>query len=381
MKTLFCFLAGLLLFSCSSTPTPDVASVETQDVFQFRKLLPQEKQQYQQQLAGMYDSLLAKRSFNGGIIIAKNGEILLEEYRGYNNLENKDTITPATTFHLASVSKTFTGMAVLRLLQEGKLRLEDSVQVYFPQFPYPGISVQMLLSHRSGLPNYAYFMGSDTMFKKRLATNHDMLQFMIARQPMRYAQPGKTFQYCNTNYALLALIIEKVTGSTYPEYMKSQVFTPLGMKNTFVFSIKDTAQYSPSYDYSGSPIGLENMDCIYGDKNIYSTPRDLLLWDRSIYNNRLVNTEIYEQAVRPYSLERPSTHNYGLGWRLLMFPDRKVVYHNGWWHGNNTSFTRFVKDTATVIVLGNRFNRAVYAGMKFGQAFSSQQPDTTAGVE
>jgi hypothetical protein len=99
-----------------------------------------------------------------------------------------------------------------------------------------------------------------------------------------------------------------------------------------------------------------------------------------MYNNTLVSQATYEIATTPYSNERPGTHNYGMGWRLLVQPDSKVVYHNGWWHGNNTSFTRFVKDSATVIILGNRYNRSIYAGMKFGSVFTKNK-DTTKQVE
>ena len=119
--------------------------------------------------------------------------------------DQRKAITENTAFHLASVSKTFTGMTVLKLWQENKLKLDDSIQVYFPQFPYHSITVQMLLNHRSGLPNYVYFMMEDKEWKKKIATNQDMLQFMIDKKPALYSMPDRSFHYCNTNYALLAL--------------------------------------------------------------------------------------------------------------------------------------------------------------------------------
>ncbi len=319
----------------------------------------------------MYDSVLLKRGFNGGIIVAKNGEVLLEDYRGYADLKLKDTITPSTSFHIASVSKTFTGMAIMKLWEEAKMKLDDSLQVYFPSFPYHGITVQMLLNHRSGLPNYVYTMPKEVEWKKRLASNYDMLQFLINKQPPRQGMPGRGFQYCNTNYALLALIVEKVSGQAFPDYMKDNVFTPLGMKDSYIFSVKDSASYKPSYGWNNAPVAIESMDCIYGDKNVYSTPRDLLLWDDALYSNRFVTEATYSHATQPSSFEKPGTHNYGMGWRLLMLPNnRKVVYHNGWWHGNNSCFTRLINDTATVIIVGNRFNRAIYAGQKFASIFN-----------
>ena len=377
---LFCVLT-LSLFSCKHSGSKKSASINKQtEDHTFRPLTETEKKQYTQRLDNMYDSLLVHRSFNGSIIIAKNGEILLEHYRGYADFATKDTITPTTAFHLASISKTFTGMAVLKLVEEHKLNLFDSVQHFFPAFPYHNITIKLLLSHRSGLPNYSYFLTKDTAFRKKIATNQDMLDFMIKNTPMRYGYPDRGFNYCNTNYALLALIVEKVTGQPFPDYMKSTVFAPLGMNNTFIFSIKDTANYKPSYLANNRPIRLETMDCIYGDKNVYSTPRDLLKWDGAMYKNSFVTQATYQEAITPYSNERPSKHNYGFGWRLMMLPDNKIVYHNGWWHGNNNSFTRFINDTATVIVIGNRYNRGNYVGMKFAPVFGAKA-DTTKQLE
>jgi CubicO group peptidase (beta-lactamase class C family) len=215
-------------------------------------------------------------------------------------------------------------------------------------------------------------MPADTAWwwkRKRIATNDDMLQFLIKHKPALYSQPNRAFHYCNTNFALLALIVEKVTGQSFPEYMRKDLFQPLGMTNTFVFSIKDTASYKPSYNHNNSLFSLENMDCIYGDKNVYSTPRDLLLWDRALFSNSYVSKGTYEEATKPYSLERRSVHNYGLGFRLMLFPDHKVVYHNGWWHGNNAVFSRMTADTAVIIIIGNKYNRQIYKGFKMGTAF------------
>ena len=103
---------------------------------------------------------ILQKGFNGAILVAKNGQVLFEQYKGYSNFITKDTINEHTPFHLASISKTFTGMAILKLWEEGKVSLDDTLQKYFPQFPYHGITIRMLLSHRSGLPNYLYFMDS-----------------------------------------------------------------------------------------------------------------------------------------------------------------------------------------------------------------------------
>lgn len=363
----------VMLYSCKQKDSVKYTAAEARGSFSYRKLTPAERELYKAAAAHMYDSILEKHGFNGSILVAKNGEVLLEDYHGYANPVTKDTITPSTVFHLASVSKTFTGMAIMKLWEDNKLKLDDSLQVFFPDFPYSGITVRMLLSHRSGLPNYVYFMTQDPVWRRKMATNNDMLQFMTEKKPALYEYPNRGFHYCNTNFALLALIAEKVSGQTFPEYMKNTIFTPLGMTHTFIFSKKDSADYQPSYQPNNRPFPLESIDCIYGDKNVYSTVRDLFLWDQAIYSNRIVSRATYEEATKPYSLERPSMHNYGLGWRLMMLPNTKIVYHNGWWHGNNTVFTRLADDTATIIILSNRFNKAIYSGMKIGTVFANSK--------
>jgi CubicO group peptidase (beta-lactamase class C family) len=373
LKILLLAVSIVMLYSCKQKDSVKYTAAEARGSFSYRKLTPAERELYKAAAAHMYDSILEKHGFNGSILVAKNGEVLLEDYHGYANPVTKDTITPSTVFHLASVSKTFTGMAIMKLWEDNKLKLDDSLQVFFPDFPYSGITVRMLLSHRSGLPNYVYFMTQDPVWRRKMATNNDMLQFMTEKKPALYEYPNRGFHYCNTNFALLALIAEKVSGQTFPEYMKNTIFTPLGMTHTFIFSKKDSADYQPSYQPNNRPFPLESIDCIYGDKNVYSTVRDLFLWDQAIYSNRIVSRATYEEATKPYSLERPSMHNYGLGWRLMMLPNTKIVYHNGWWHGNNTVFTRLADDTATIIILSNRFNKAIYSGMKIGTVFANSK--------
>ena len=373
MKSLLFILCIALLYSCKQKENTKYGSAAAVGGFNYRQLTSNEREFYTAGIEHLYDSILKKHNFNGSILVAKNGEVLLEDNHGYSNPVTKDTITSSTTFHLASVSKTFTGMAVMKLWEENKLSLEDSLQTFFPEFPYKGITVRMLLNHRSGLPNYVYFMTQDRAWRRKIATNNDMLQFMIDKKPALYSYPDRGFHYCNTNFALLALIVEKVSGQTFPEYMKNTIFTPLGMTNTFVFSKQDSADYKPSYQPNNRPFPLESIDGIYGDKNVYSTVNDMFLWDQAIYSNRVVSQSTYEEATKPYSLERPSVHNYGLGWRLMMLPNSKIVYHNGWWHGNNTVFTRLVNDTATIIILSNRFNKAIYSGMKIGTVFANSK--------
>jgi len=301
------------------------------------------------------------RNFSGGILVAKDGVAVYEHYQGFRDFKTKDSLTAETPLQIASTSKPFTAAAVLQLAQEGRIGLEDPVSKYFPGFPYEGVTVKLLLNHRSGLPNYIYYMDTDKRWdRKRMATNEDVLQTLLSWNVPRAYRPDVHFNYCNTNYVLLASLVEKVTGIPFPEYMKVTFFDRFGMKNTYIKTLSDP-DFNRSFDRSGHPWALDFSDGPYGDKNIYSTPRDLLRWDLAWSNGLVVNKVMADSAVMPYSNERPGTHNYGLGWRLLKAPNNKqVVYHNGHWHGFNSAFARLTKERGTVIILSNKFNPAVY---------------------
>ncbi|MBC7867727.1 MAG: beta-lactamase family protein, partial [Gloeobacteraceae cyanobacterium ES-bin-316] len=291
-----------------------------------------EKIRLQQACQLWYDTVLKNTSFNGGMLVAKNGQIIFEQYKGTESLRTKDSITDLTPFHIASVSKTFTAMAVLKLVEAGKLHLEDEFVKYFPAFNYPGIRIQSLLSHRSGLPNYLYFMEdlgwNDTINIK----NEHILEYLITRKAelKNIATPNSRFNYCNTNYALLALLIEKISGVSYAQFLQQNFFTPLQMTQTFVFTEQESKRATPNYDWRGQAIPNNYLDYVYGDKNIYSTPRDLLIWHRALSTNLIFKPETLLAAYEPYSNERPGVKNYGLGWRMNIYPNgKKVIFHNG----------------------------------------------------
>jgi CubicO group peptidase (beta-lactamase class C family) len=264
--------------------------------------------------------------------------------------------------HLASTSKPFTAVAVLRLVQENKLSLDDTLQRFFPTLPYSGITVKMLLNHRSGLPNYVYFMDkSKTWDKNNYCTNKNMLDVLIAEKPASNFRPGTRFSYSNTNFVLLAMIVEQLTGIPFPQYMQQKYFGPLQMNHTYIFTLADTAKATHSFNYNRTVWDNDFLEGTYGDKNLYSTPRDILKWDQALYTDQILRKSLLDSAFMPYSLEHPSVHNYGLGFRMLNLPNgKKVIYHFGRWHGFNAAFARLTDERATIIILGNKFNRNIY---------------------
>jgi CubicO group peptidase (beta-lactamase class C family) len=336
-----------------------------------------ELKRYHQAAETFYTDVLQKSHFSGEFLVAKKGEIIYEKYAGHQHMNTNDSINPSSALHLASVSKTFTAMATLKLWEEGKLQIQDEVSAYLPGFPYKGVTIKTLLNHRSGLPNYVHVMEQLGWSNKKIVYNQDVLQFLIENKPrLQAAAPDHSFHYCNTNYALLALIIEKVSGIPYPQFIYENFFTPLGMTDSYVFTMADSARSLPSYNWKSQQEKFTFLDAVYGDKNVYSTVRDMLKWETALTYGKMFKQATLDSAYTGYSREKKGIKNYGLGWRMLEYPNsEKIIFHNGWWHGNNTVFARLIQDSATIIILGNKYNRNIYQAKKLFNAFGDYETD------
>lgn len=378
--TLSIVLVSLLSFflSCRGKANSEQLEAASQSLFYQLPapvaLASEEKSRLQQACEAWYDTVLGNAFFNGSMLVSKGGNVIFEKYQGSIHLGGSDSIRASTPFHIASVSKTFTGMSVLKLMEQGKLNLDDAFALHFPTFNYAGVTVRTLLNHRSGLPNYLYFMEDLGWDKKISIKNQDIFNALVNRKAelVNIGTPDRNFTYCNTNYALLAMLIEKVSGMSYPQFLKENFFEPLQMKNSFVYSHADSAIAHPNYDRRGQLIPNNYLDYVYGDKNVYSTPKDLLTWHRALNSNLLFKPATLELAYQPYSNERPGIRNYGLGWRMNNYPTgKKIIFHNGWWHGNNAAFVRLPEHDAVIIVLGNRDNHGIYKAYHLVNAFDN----------
>ena len=309
---------------------------------------------------------------SGGVLVAHGDNILLAKYKGFGRENNQMPINKDTPLHLASISKPITAMAVLKLVEAKKISLEQKVKSIFPNFPYPDVTIQHLLTHRSGLSKYEHFLEeNDIKPKNQYFTNQEIFDLVAKHKPELARQTDTGFMYNNFNYAILALIIEKITGKTYPEAMKEMVFAPLKMKNTFVFEEKHINSASQSfYQRSTRLYPLNEYDLIYGDKNIYTTPRDLFNFSKAMFSKDFLPKELMEKVFEQYSNEKKGVNNYGLGFRLKVFDEgKKLTYHNGWWHGSNTVFIHLRESKTTIIALSNKYSRKIYGTMLLSTLF------------
>lgn len=311
----------------------------------------------------LFTKLYKADAFNGNVLIAKGKNIIYQKSFGYGIKEKNILLNDSSIFQLASVSKVITGVATLLLYEQGKLKLETKVSDILADFPYKDVTVKHLLSHRSGLPNYTYFCGEFLSDSICSLSNQNMLDIMIKHKPKAYLNPGLRFNYCNTNYALLALIVEKISQKSYATFLKEELFTPLGMNHSYTaLNIDSTKEYiTRGYTMKYGCVANDRYDGVVGDKGIYTTTYDLFLLSTALYQHKLLANTTQELAFSPHSKE-VKTHNYGYGWRMRNMNDSaKEVFHNGWWHGYRTSFHRRLKDSLTVIVLSNRLNKSVYS--------------------
>jgi CubicO group peptidase (beta-lactamase class C family) len=308
-----------------------------------------------------FQKTLGDEQFNGMFLFAKNGKILYEKTNGYLNYSKKNPLTSQTPIHIASVSKVATSIAIMRLVDAKKTSLETDIRKYLPTLPYKGITIRQLLNHRSGIPYYGYF--TEGKWNKSKFLTNDHIVNILAKHKIPLNFPSNThFAYSNTNYSLLALIIEKITRLNFPKAMDSILFQPLKMNDTYILSNpKKINQLSPSYNSNFVLQPVDFLDGIYGDKNMYSTTRDLLKLDMATYSPNFLSIASRKEIYQGYSYEKKGSRNYGLGVRMVEIAQKKpYFFHTGWWHGNTSCYATLRKDTVCIIALSNKYSRKVY---------------------
>ncbi|HVV54689.1 MAG TPA: serine hydrolase domain-containing protein [Mucilaginibacter sp.] len=366
IKKLIPASAPLFLFlACSNNNATPKTPAKLYKPFSPSELLAYNPKHADKRIDEFFHKLHQRSGFNGDILVAKNGKIIYEKALGWANYLKRDSLNINSQFQLASVTKTMTSTAILQLMERGKLKLNQDVRDFFPNFPYSGITIKLLLTHRSGMMNYVYFI--DDLYRKnhwserKGLTNFQVMDTIAKYKPRPFNKPDKRFLYNNSNFMVLGSIIEKVTGESYAQYMKDNIFKPAGMAHTAVYS---TAVYDKipvdvvghdrnSWRYSVVPNVLDGP---VGDKGIYSTVGDLYLFDQALRSGMLIKPATQDSAYTDRNPMIRGHFNYGYGWRLFEAPGEKIVYHTGWWHGFRHIYVRDLKNDVTIVLLGNLVN-------------------------
>ncbi len=351
---------SLYLFSsCYSTNKKPVEKIEIKKTAVLSPAL--------KKISAKVDSFFQNRSkrglFNGTVLFGNGKNIVYENAFGYANFKKKEKLKISSSFQLASLTKPITSYAILHLVQQGKLALSDTLGKFIKNFPYKGITVRLLLAHRSGLPEYMYFADKYWKNKRIPITNKDVIDLMKKYKPLRYYKPDHRYNYSNTNYVILAYIIEKVTGKSYKEFMKESVFNPLQMTHTFVYQKqkgkKNTAGVI-GYIRRRRKADDTYLNGVVGDKGIYSSVEDLFKWSVAIDEGKFVSDTLMRKAFTPQHKDLRIYDNYGYGWRINASDStNKIVYHTGWWKGFRSYFIKELGKKETIVILSNTSNVGV----------------------
>ncbi len=306
------------------------------------------------------DSLLKRINkiddFHGAILVAKGKKILYQNEIGFADFKNRMPLNEESIFQLASVSKQFTAAAIMLLSERNKIKLTDTVNAYFPDFPYEDVTIENLLNHTAGLPKY-FWVAEHKWQKNKAPTNSEMMALLESSNVLRFYKPGRKFDYSNTNYLVLASIVEKVSGTSFSSFLKSNIFEPLQMKHSYVYSFENDSIKENQLDgyrlYRGrSHLKIRSTinDAIVGDKNVYTTIEDLFKWTLGLNTEKLLTKEslalMYAKGETVNGREVP----YGFGFRIDT-KRQKRIYHHGKWNGFSSGLTRYLEDDLIVIVL------------------------------
>lgn len=289
-------------------------------------------------------------NFSGFVLVARKGDILVSKGYGMANYELGVPNTAKTKFRLGSLTKQFTAAAILQLREKGLLDLNDSLSKYLPDYPHgEQIFLHHLLAHTSGIPSYTDFPG----FLDNLAvpTTVEKVIASFKGRPLVFS-PGQKFSYSNSGYVLLGCIIEKVSGQSYEDYLRDNIFTPLGMKDTGYDHTETVLQNrAAGYRYlNGKQLcnaGHMDMANAYSAGALYSTAEDLYLWDRALYTEKVLSRESLTKMFAP------GLGAYGYGWYIGQVSGRRVVHHGGNINGFSTYVARYIDDDVLVVVLSN----------------------------
>ena len=307
------------------------------------------------------DSLLSDYDLGDGpgaaVMIIKEGVILFSNGYGLANLENEIPITNETNFRLASITKQFTAMCIMILINHGELDFETTLVEIFPPFPSYGnnITIRYLLNHTSGLVDYESLIQNDATEQ---VSDMDVYNMMTGLDST-YFTSGTDYRYSNTGYALLAMIVEEKSGLTFSEFLKENIFSPLEMNNSVAHQEGISNITNRAYGYSQEDDGY-NLDdqsltsAVLGDGGIYTSLNDMFRWDQSLYVDTLIPYEILNEAFTSGELSSGEKTGYGFGWRMDTYLYRNRAHHTGSTRGFRNVFMRFPDQKISILIITNR---------------------------
>jgi CubicO group peptidase (beta-lactamase class C family) len=296
---------------------------------------------------------------SASVLVLRDGKPVVRKSCGLADLEQHVAATPATNYRLASVTKQFTAAAILLLMQDGKLVLDDRVRRWLPSLPDSddAITIRHLLTHTGGLFDYEDIMPADQAWQLR---DIDVLH-LLEKERKLYFAPGSAYRYSNGGYALLALIVERASGATFHDFLRTRIFEPLGMRNTLAYVWEGPPVPNRALGYTFAQGKWRRLDqsptsAVLGDGGVYSSIDDLAKWDAALYDDRLLGAEARKLAFTPWTKTDDPDVRYGFGWRIT----GDTLWHSGETTSFRNVIVRWPQRHVTVIVLTNRDNPEPY---------------------
>lgn len=335
-----------------------------------------QKKSIEKRLDSLFTTLAAQNQFNGSVLIAEKGKVRYKSGKGYRNERTRASNNPRTIFELASCSKQFIGVAIALLHREGKINYTDDITRYIPELlPFKGVQIYDLLHHTSGIPEFLSGFREDWSNDK-IATNTDLIHYYSAGKDTLEFAPKTRYQYCNTNYAFLATIIERASGQDLAGYLSERVFKPLKMNRTFIYNRRQTPRDINNYAYGYTWIknsfekATEDdkrvgemmsyyMDGIVGNAKVNSTVEDLYKWIDALNRNRLLTPQEFDEVMATSQTSDHKNVNYGFGFEVRKKDNKITSYgHTGSWDDYITLVLYHAGADRTIIVLNN-FDKGV----------------------
>ena len=316
-----------------------------------------------QRIDSWLDELQKDQKFNGVVLLIKDGQSKLAKGYGFTNYKKKEELTANSSFRLASVSKQFTAVGIMLLKEKGRISYEDLVSEYIGNFPYENVTIRSLLNQCSGIPDIYIELAIENEDDIDVLSNQKAIELIIDENRPAEKEPFEKYEYSNTNYILLARLIEIISGKSFEDYMKDELFEPLGMENTRVWNLLST-----DTDFTNKCGGfiIENgvynevlpysLDGVAGDGAVFSSINDFLIWDDFWYGNDLLSESNLSEAFKKPQLNNGNSSDYGFGWVITA----NGAWHNGSWLAARTYYSRNTKKKTSIVVLDNSSNSELF---------------------
>lgn len=312
--------------------------------------------EFQKAIDSVYNAAVLSDGPGAAVLVSYDGNKLISKGYGLRKIEAHKTVTPSTNFRIGSVSKQFTALCILKLMDEGKLSIHDSVEKYLPYTIFHNMTIEQLINHTSGLPSEDdYFLNQ--WDRSQIVENKDVLNWLITKGKLEF-NSGERFKYSNTGYLMLALIVEKASGMEFTAYAKNHVFKPLGMDSTNYFSLAHPIEIPErAFCYAQDSTGKYEkkdgffMNGIVGDGAVYTSINDFYRYDMALRKKTFLTDNTRKLIFKPSSSEKKYGQEkyYAMGW----YVNDSAAYHTGGWLGANAFVMHYLNKPLTIVIFMN----------------------------